>query len=118
MKKYCILLVLVLCVPALAFATISNLGGGTRAVAGTIPTQAKDTSEMAKKIKGDRYVSVCNDRTSPVEIYVGGAGMSALTGMLVEPGLCWFSGERLAQSVGVWVVTATGTATIRVMEAQ
>lgn len=115
MKKF-IVTVLLLCVfPMTATAAITLLGAGTRATATTTPMQVRDTS---KKFKGDRYVTVCNDRSSLVEIFVNGAGVTPQTGTPVEPGLCWYSGERLARSVGVWVVTLSGTATIRVTEAQ
>lgn len=109
-------LALVLVVPLPSLAVITKAGAGTRMTAGVIPIQAKDTSV---KIDGHRYVSVCNDISSTNDIFVAGTRMvNKDTSKRVSQGECWYSGERLDRSVGVWVVTAAGTATFTVEEAQ
>lgn len=107
-----------LAVPMVSIAVIDSLSAGFPVEVGTTPVMLRDLSRDGKPLTGHRFVRVCNDRSSLVEVFVGGAGVSSSTGMWVEPGLCWYSGDRLAQSVTVWAVTASGTATVRVGEDQ
>lgn len=93
-----------------AQATIVDAAHATVTCGGT-------ATELGGRLKGrERIVTVQVPETSgPVTIWIQGTG-DAASGMVVEPGYTWSSGDRISKSLKVMCQAVSGTSDVRLVE--